>query len=179
MTAAPRAVVVRAARPYWSPYVVGAALGATVLASYLLLGFGPGASGAFAHVAAHLQHAVAPARAHDNVYLSSYLDAGRLFSQWIVVEVTGMVIGGFIGAWWSGRLRWRVERPAGVGVIRRLAFALIGGVLVGFASRVAQGCTSGLALSGGAVLVPGAWAFLGAFMAIGFAVAWIVRSVWR
>ena len=168
-----------AARPYWSPYVVGAGLGATVLASYLLLGFGPGASGAFAHVAAHLEHAVAPARAQDNAYLASYLESGRLWAQWIVVEIVGVLIGGFIGAWWSGRLRWRVDRPSGVGVARRLAFALVGGIVAGFASRVAQGCTSGLALSGGAVLAPGAWAFLGAFMAAGFAVAWIVRSAWR
>jgi hypothetical protein len=159
--------------------VVGAGLGATVLASYLLLGHGPGASGAFAHVAAHVGNAVAPARAQENAYLASYLEAGRLWAEWIVFEVAGVLIGGFLGAWWGGRLAWRVERPAGVGVGRRLVLALAGGVVVGFASRVAQGCTSGLALSGGAVLAPGAWAFLGAFMAAGFAVAWIVRSAWR
>ncbi len=50
---------------------------------------------------------------------------------------------------------------------------------MGFASRVAQGCTSGVALSGGAVLAPGAWAFLATFMAGGFVTAWIVRRAWR
>ncbi|MBI1734708.1 MAG: YeeE/YedE family protein [Candidatus Rokubacteria bacterium] len=166
-------------RPYWSPYVVGAGLGVTVLASYVLLGFGPGASGAFAHVAAHVENAVAPARAQGNAYLASYLEAGRLWAQWIVVEMIGLVIGAFAGAWWGGRLRWRVERAPGLGVGRRLALAFVGGATVGFASRVAQGCTSGLALSGGAVLAPGAWAFLGAFMAAGFVTAWVVRGTWR
>src|SRR5439155_2423034 len=42
-----------------------------------------------------------------------------------------------------------------------------------------QGCTSGVALSGGAVLAPGAWAFLVMFLAGGFVTAWIVRRAWR
>jgi uncharacterized protein len=169
----------RRVRPYWSPYVVGAGLGLVVLVSYLLLGFGPGASGAFAHVAAHVEGAVAPSHANSNAYIAGYLSAGRLWSQWIVVEMLGVVGGGFVGAWWSGRLRWRVEAGPRVGVGRRFLFAFLGGATVGFASRVAQGCTSGLALSGGAVLAPGAWAFLAAFMMAGFATAWIVRSTWR
>jgi uncharacterized membrane protein YedE/YeeE len=169
----------RATRPYWSPYLVGAGLGLVVLATYVLLGFGPGASGAFAHVAAHLEDAVAPAHARANAYLAGYLDAGRLWAQWIVIEIVGVMLGGFAGAWWSGRFRWVVAGGRGVGVLPRVLLAVAGGVVAGFASRVAQGCTSGLALSGGAVLVPGAWAFLIAFMAAGFVTASLVRSAWR
>src|SRR5947199_243616 len=79
----------------------------------------------------------------------------------------------------AGRFAWRLEQGPRIGAGRRLAFAFLGGATVGFASRVAQGCTSGVALSGGAVLAPGAWAFLAAFMAGGFATAWIVRRAWR
>src|SRR5574337_224329 len=124
------------------------------------MGFGLGASGAFAHVAA-------------------YLEAGRVWAQWIVLEVAGILVGGLLGAWSAGRLQWRLEKGSRIGWGRRLLFAFVGGATVGFASRVAQGCTSGVALSGGAVLSPGAWAFTLAFMGGGFATAWIVRRAWR
>ena len=166
-------------RPYWSPYLAGVALGVTLLATYVLMGFGLGASGAFAQVAARLEGAVAPARAHANSYLAGYLEAGRIWAQWVVVEMLGVLAGGLLGAWSAGRFTWRLERGPRIGGGRRLLFAFVGGATVGFASRVAQGCTSGLALSGGAVLSPGAWAFLMAFMAGGFVMAWIVRGAWR
>jgi uncharacterized membrane protein YedE/YeeE len=166
-------------RGYWSPYVVGAGLGLTVLAAYMVMGFGVGASGAFAHLAAQVEAAVAPEHARANPYLAGYLEAGRLWAQWIVVEVLGVMIGGLLGAWSAGRVHWRLERGGRIGAGTRLLFAFAGGAAVGFASRVAQGCTSGLALSGGAVLSPGAWAFLGAFMVAGFVTAWAVKRAWR
>jgi len=163
-------------RPYWSPYVAGVALGVTLLATYLLMGFGLGASGAFAQVAARLEGVVAPGRAQGNPYLVGYLEAGRLWAQWIVVEMVGVLMGAVLGAWTAGRFAWRLEKGPRIGVGRRLAFAFVGGTTVGFASRVAQGCTSGVALSGGAVLAPGAWAFLVMFMAGGFVTAWLERG---
>jgi uncharacterized membrane protein YedE/YeeE len=165
-------------RTYWSPYLAGFGLGLVVLASYLLMGFGPGASGAFAHVAARVEGVVAPAHAQANDYIAGYLESGRLWAQWIVIEVAGILVGGWLGALTAGRFRWRLERGPGTRAARRLLFAFVGGATVGFASRVAQGCTSGVALSGGAVLAPGAWAFFGGFMIAGFAVAWLVRRVW-
>ena len=166
-------------RPYWSPYTVGVALGLLVLATYLLVGYGPGASGAFTHVAAHVEGALAPEHARANPYLSGYLEEGRLWAQWIVVQVLGVALGGLLGAWSAGRFLWRLDRGRHVGAAGRLALAFLGGAVAGFASRVAQGCTSGLALSGGVVLAVGAWAFLGAFMAGGFVTAWIARRAWQ
>ncbi|MBI4636658.1 MAG: YeeE/YedE family protein [Candidatus Rokubacteria bacterium] len=166
-------------RPYWSPYVVGVGLGLTLLATYLLMGFGLGASGAFAHLTARLEGVLAPDRAQANSYIAGYLESGRLWSQWIVVEVIGVALGALLGAWSAGRFAWRLTKGAEIGRGRRLLFAFVGGAGVGFASRVAQGCTSGVALSGGAVLAPGAWAFFAGFMASGFLVASIVRRAWR
>lgn len=166
-------------RPYWSPYLAGLGLGLTLLATHLLMGHGLGASGAFTHVAANLVEAVAPDRARANPYIAAYLEAGRPWAQWVVIEMVGVVLGGFLGAWSAGRLQWRLDRGARIGWSRRLAFAFVGGAAVGFASRVAQGCTSGLALSGGAVLAPGAWAFTLAFLGGGFAMAWVARRAWR
>jgi uncharacterized membrane protein YedE/YeeE len=97
----------------------------------------------------------------------------------VVVEVVGIALGGLLGALTAGRFRWRLESGRHIGWGRRLLFAFVGGATVGFASRLAQGCTSGVALSGGAVLMPGAWAFFAGFMVAGFATAWLVRRVWQ
>src|SRR5437667_10862975 len=106
-------------RPYWSPYLAGVALGLTLLATYLLMGFGLGASGAFAQVAARLEGAVAPGRAQANPYLVGYLEAGRLWAQWIVVEMVGVLIGAVLGAWTPGCCAWRPAQGPGIRVGRR------------------------------------------------------------
>ena len=164
---------------YWSPYVAGMALGLVVAATYVLMGYGPGASGAFAHVAARIESIVVPRHAADTTYIAGYLASGRLWAQWVVVEVVGIALGGLIGAWSAGRFAWRLESGPRVAMPRRLLLAFAGGATVGLASRIAQGCTSGLALSGGAVFAPGAWLFTAAFMAGGFVTATLARRLWR
>ena len=91
----------------------------------------------------------------------------------------GTLIGGFVSARLSGRFAWRVERGAGFPGGRRLLYAAAGGLLVGFASRLAQGCTSGQALSGGALLLTGSLVFLVFIFVGGYAAAWFVRRQWR
>lgn len=166
-------------RPYWSPYVVGVGLGLVVLATYGLMGHGPGASGAFTHVAAGVEGALAPGHARANPYLAGYLEAGRPWAQWIVVQVIGVALGGLLGSWSAGTFAWRLDKGQRLGRPARLLLAFVGGAVVGVGSRIAQGCTSGLALSGGAVLAVGAWAFLAAFMVGGFVAAQVVRRAWR
>ena len=52
------------------------------------------------------------------------------------------------------------------------------GVIMGYGARLARGCTSGQALSGGAVLSVGSWAFAFSIFAGGYAVAWFFRRLW-
>src|SRR2546428_10663368 len=141
-------------RPYGSPYLAGVALGLTLLATYLLMGFGLGASGAFAQVAARLEEAVAPGRAPANPYLVGYLDAGRLWAQWIVVEMVGVIVGAVLGAWTAGRFAWRLEKGPRIGAGRRLLFAFVRGAAGGVAGPGAPGGARGAARSGGALLAP-------------------------
>ena len=55
---------------------------------------------------------------------------------------------------------------------------LAGGALAGFAARMAGGCTSGQALTGGALLLDGSWVFtLTTFMGA-YGAAWFVRRQW-
>jgi hypothetical protein len=49
---------------------------------------------------------------------------------------------------------------------------------MGLGAALARGCTSGLALSGGALLSLGSWVFMLALFAGGYAAAWFVRREW-
>lgn len=59
-----------------------------------------------------------------------------------------------------------------------MVFALIGGVLFGFGSQVARGCTSGAALSGMAVLATGGFVTMLSIFGTGYVVAYFFRKNW-
>ncbi|MDB5711596.1 MAG: hypothetical protein JWL96_3666 [Sphingomonas bacterium] len=164
------------ARPYADPHLAGIALGLVLLACFVLTGRGLGASGAFAGVASAVVGAVAPHRVAGNDYFQSYLQGGAPWSAWIVVEVVGVLAGAAL----SAMLHRRLVSPARHGRVptRRLIAAVGGGVLMGVGAALARGCTSGLALSGGALLGLGSWIFMLALFAAGFAAAPLLRKLW-
>jgi hypothetical protein len=164
---------------YWSPYVAGLGLGLTLLLTYYVMGHGLGASGAFTQATARLVEGAAPDHARSNAYLREYLASGSFWRSWIVIEVLGVFVGGLIGTLTAGRFKFQIERGPHATRGGRLLLALIGGAAVGFGSRLAQGCTSGQALSGGAVLAVGSWLFTLAFFAGGYMIATVVRRQWR
>lgn len=169
-------MTVRTPRPYADPYLAGVALGLVLLGCFALTGRGLGASGAFGHVASAMVGAVAPQRAAGNGYFQSYLQDGSPWTAWIVVELLGLVAGAAL----SARLSRRVVNPARRDPVSRprLAAAAGGGVLMGVGAALARGCTSGLALSGGALLGVGSWLFMLALFAAGFAAAPLFRRLW-
>ena len=65
-----------------------------------------------------------------------------------------------------------------ISVGQRLVFALLGGAIMGYGARFARGCTSGQALSGGAVLSLGSWAFMFSVFIGGYLLAYFVRRLW-
>ena len=164
---------------YWSPYVAGLGLGITLLLTYYVMGHGLGASGAFTQLTAKIVHRVAPDHTQVNSYLRGYLASGSFWRSWIVIEVLGVFVGGLLGALTAGRFKVQIERGPHATAGGRLLLALLGGAGVGFGSRLAQGCTSGQALSGGAVLAVGSWLFTLAFFLGGYMVASLVRRQWR
>ena len=50
--------------------------------------------------------------------------------------------------------------------------------MIGFAARLARGCTSGVALTGGAQLALAGWVFVIAMFAAGFLFAAVFRRYW-
>jgi uncharacterized membrane protein YedE/YeeE len=93
--------------------------------------------------------------------------------------VIGVFIGGLISGLLAGRIQKTVEKGPRISVNSRLIYAFIGGGLMGFAARLARGCTSGQALSGGATMALGSWAFMLMFFAGGFIAAIFMRRQWR
>jgi hypothetical protein len=170
----------RATRPYANPYYAGIALGFVLLASFGLTGRGLGASGAFASTAAGVVGAVSPSTAAANFYFSRYLaDGASPWRDWLVFELVGVMAGAWLSARLAGRLRMTVERGPRLASPVRLALATAGGGAMGIGAVFARGCTSGQALTGGAMLSVGSWLFvLGAFAAA-YTAAPLLRRAWR
>jgi hypothetical protein len=166
-------------RPYADPYVAGTALGLVLLAAFVVMGRGLGASGAFASSAAGVVAATAPGRAAASPLFAMYLGGEGPWHEWLLFEIAGVVVGGFLSALAARRLRLAVERGPGIGRWLRLAAALGGGALMGGGAVLARGCTSGLGLTGGALLAAGSWLFVLAAFASGFAIAPLLRRAWR
>ena len=165
-------------KPYWNPYLAGALLGLVLLASYLIAGRGLGATGAFSSVAAWLASLASPEHAQANPVHARYLADGQPLMAWLVFLVTGAFAGAAISGWSAGRTRVCVERGPHMTDAGRLAVAALGGMLAGVGAKIAMGCTSGQALTGGAILNAGSLVFMGAVFAAGYAVAWILRKEW-
>jgi uncharacterized membrane protein YedE/YeeE len=167
------------ARPYWNPYLAGALLGLALLGAFLVAGQGLGASAFPKRVLAVAGSEVAPQWTARNPSLGQYLeDDSNPLRNWLVVEVIGVVLGGLIGAVSAGRLKATVEKGPNISVRGRLGYALGGGIIMGFAAALARGCTSGQALSGGALLATGSWIFMMMFFAGAYAFAYVVRRQW-
>ena len=167
-------------KKYSDPYLSGVALGLVLLAAFVLAGRGLGASGAFAATATGTVAAVAPDYAASNPYFGRYLARpGGPWREWLLIEIIGVVIGGFASAALAGRLRRTVERGRGVSPASRLAIAFAGGAVMGIGAVLARGCTSGQALTGGALLSVGSWTFMLAAFTAGYAVAPALKRAWQ
>lgn len=167
-------------RPIWNAHLAGVALGLVLLATFLGTGHGLGASGTPTAIAAAASQAVAPTATAHNGYLGPMVAGGaHPLNSWIVWEVIGMGIGALVAAWWAGRIRFRIEGPGNLKAGGRMAFALMGGLLSGFGARVSAGCTSGLGLSGGAVLATAGFVFLIGFFLFGMVAGFVTRRFWE
>ena len=164
---------------FWNPYLGGVALGLVLLATFLVMGKGLGASGATFRTGVWAVNAIAPEHVASVPAMSGVTEDGHPLNDWLVFEVAGVLIGGFIGSMLSGRFGREVLRGPTFAKGGRIALAIAGGVMMGFAAKLTRGCTSGQALSGGAILSVGSWAFMFSVFAGGYAAAWFSRRQWR
>lgn len=176
--------------PYWNSYAAGVALGLVLLAAFVITGKGLGASGAMTRLTAHGLQATEAAIAggtqgeHDtwarhNAYTSQYVNGeSDTLDDFLLYMFVGVLAGGFISSVFAHRATLAVGMGPHTNVRRRLVLAAVGGVIAGFATRLARGCTSGQALTGGATLAVGSWAFMFAVFIGAYLLAYVVRKEW-
>ena len=169
-----------AIRKFMNPYLAGTLLGFVLFAAFALTQSGLGASGAISR----LQVALTGFFFQDHVNHVGYfaamgggdknpVDHSSLFM------LLGTFVGGALSSKLHGRLGFEIFRGPKITNQQRLFFALLGGAIMGYGARLARGCTSGQALSGGAVLSLGSWAFMFSVFIGCYFVAYFVRKLWN
>jgi uncharacterized membrane protein YedE/YeeE len=166
-------------RRRWHPIVGGVVIGMTINLAFFFAGRGIGASGALTRFVATLQSWIFPDLTTESVYFSRYFTGdSHPLNDYLVFMMIGIIAGAFVAAHIGNDLRLAVLRGPRISARARLWLALAGGILVGFAARLARGCTSGVALVGGAQLSVGAWAFMICIFIGGFGIAYFLRKQW-
>ncbi|MFP4529087.1 MAG: YeeE/YedE thiosulfate transporter family protein [Candidatus Kapaibacterium sp.] len=167
-------------KKYMNPYVAGLGLGLVLLAAFVVMGRGLGASGAMSTAVSVGVGTVSPEHAANNEFYSRYLGTGEVspWKDWLVFEVLGVLAGGFLSGVMAGRFKKDVIKGPRVTSRTRLILAFSGGALMGLGAKFARGCTSGQALTGGALLNLGSWAFMLSIFAAAYMFAYFLRRQW-
>ncbi len=168
------------ARPYVNPYLAGTLLGVVLFLSFYVTGGGLGASGAMTDIQTGVLRWFAPGHVDRVAYFADV--AGGAKNPWAnsgVFMLAGTIVGGLVSGLFNRRVKLELRKGPGITTATRVVFALLGGAIMGYGARMARGCTSGQALSGGAVLSVGSWAFAFSIFASGYALAWFVRKLWN
>lgn len=170
----------REAKPFTNPYVAGVLLGLVLFGSFFLTGNGLGASGGLNRMIVFVEDLFAPEHVNNTGYLLA-MAGGDLnpLQSWIVYVTVGVVLGGMASGWRNGRIKVETNKGPNISKRTRWLFAFLGGAFMGYGARLARGCTSGQALSGGAVLSVGSWAFMFAVFGGAYALAYFVRKLWN
>ncbi len=170
----------RPEKDYWNPYVGGLMLGTVLFLSVIITGNGLGASGGLSRIVAFIEDIVVPGHVDRVPYLIKTA-GGELnaLDNWIVMLTIGAIIGGFISGVRNGRFKLETNRGPNITDKQRWFYAFVGGFLFAYGARLARGCTSGQALSGGATLSAGSWATMFAIFGGAYLFAYAFRKLWN
>ena len=183
MTTAPmtkKSVFSRPEKPYVHPYLGGAILGIVLFLAFLITGNGLGSSGATSRIDAALVDAVAPEHVDNTPYLLKMAGGDKNpLDDWIVPVFFGALLGGFTSGFIGGRVKLETTKGPHISNRTRWLMAFLGGTIFLYGARMARGCTSGQALSGGATLAAGSWLLMFAIFGSAYALAYFVRRLWQ
>jgi len=167
-------------KPYVHPYLGGVLLGIVLFLAFLLTRNGLGASGGLNRLVASVEDSIVPGHIDRTPYLLKLAGGGlNPLDDWSVPVVIGAFIGGAVAGILNGRSKLQINKGPHISNGKRLIFAFIGGVFFAYGARMARGCTSGQALSGGATLSAGSWALMMCIFAGAYAIAYFVRKLWN
>ena len=166
-------------KKYMNPYLAGILLGLVLLASMYYSGRGLGASGGIKYCLVSLVGAISHPHVAASPFYAKYYEGGsKPLVNWIVFEIFGILVGGFLSGLYAGRLKLKVEHSPNITPLRRLVFAFLGGLFFVFGAQLARGCTSGAALSGMAVLSVAGFVTMIAIFGSAYLFAWFFRKNW-
>lgn len=143
----------------WSPYAVGVGIGLLSWLSFLVSGNPIATSTTFAQTGGIIEKIVSGKVATERPYYQKI----TLKLNWQMMLVIGVVIGAFLSAVLSGDFNTDSWVPSlwasafGDGALLRLLAAVLGGMILGFGARFADGCTSGHGISGALQLAVSSW----------------------
>lgn len=170
----------RKEKAYINPYMAGILLGIVLFGAFFITGNGLGASGGLNRILVYAQDLIAPEHTDRVPYLIAMAGGSKnALDNWVVFMTFGTIAGGFVAGLINGRFKIETNRGPQVPIKMRWVMAFIGGSLMGYGARFARGCTSGQALSGGAVLSVGSWAFMFAVFGGAYALAYFLRKFWN
>jgi len=88
--------------------------------------------------------------------------------NWSMLLLVGVPVGAFLGAWQSGEFRWKL--PPGWSLVQLFA----GGLIMGSASILAEGCNITQGLTNSATLAVGSLVAFGAMWVGAYAAVWVL-----
>lgn len=142
----------------WSPYAVGIGIGVLSWLTFLISRRPLACSTTFARLSGLIEMLFRGARVDQKPYYKKV----RLVIGWQMMLVLGIVLGSLLSALLSGDFQWQWVPPVwqsafGDNTLLRVGGALLGGVIIAFGARWADGCTSGHGISGTLQLAVSSW----------------------
>ena len=182
MTTAPitkKSIFNRPEKPYVHPYFGGVMLGIVLFLAFFLTGNGLGSSGGTTRIVTFVEDQINPAHVDRTPYLLKMAGGDKNpLDDWIIPVFFGALVGGLTSGLIFGRAKIETTKGPNVSNRTRWLMAFLGGTIFLYGARMARGCTSGQALSGGASLAAGSWVIMFAIFAGAYAVAYFVRKLW-
>jgi len=162
----------------WSPYAAGMGIGVLSWLTLYVSGHPIGCSTSFARTAGMIEKLFRGRKVETKPF---YREIPPVVDwQWMLVA--GMVFGAFLSAQLSGDFRWqwiptRWEAAFGDDRLARIGVSVAGGILLGFGSRWAGGCTSGHGISGTMQLALSSWVSACCFFIGGIVTALLIFGI--
>ena len=156
----------------------GAAIGLLNICAFAAFRKGIGVSGAYESSAALAARRLVPDVAHVNAYVKARKEPPKFnWESWLLL---GTILGGMAAARASGvDVAASVDSAPGAEPRRSALASAVGGAMLMFGARLADGCTSGHALSGTAQGAGSSWLFTPLMFGVGSLLARRVRSAGR
>lgn len=159
----------------WSPYLAGAGIGILSWFTFLLSNKPIGCSTAYANLFGFIDRFISKKK----FYQKSYYTKFKIKIDWQVMFVFGIVLGSFLATILSNGFKinlvpelWSIN--IGSSIFFRYIISFIGGILIGFGSRLSNGCTSGHGISGTMQLSFSSWFIVIIFFSVAIVTANII-----